>query len=227
MVESYSVVIPVYNGADTIGAAVASIMAQSIAPRSIILVDDGSTDDTANVVSSLSGPITLLRQSNAGPGPATTLGMQHVETTLLATLDADDLWVEGKIERQLAALEQAPECAAVFGKLASFTDDPANADYAGARDGWSRSTMLVRTAVALETGPIADTPGRVGEMIDWWARMREGGHVLTMLPEVLALRRIRPGSLTYRNPSLGGAYLKIARAALERRRQAAAEKDEG
>ncbi len=227
MVAAYSVVIPVYNGAGTIGAAVDSILAQTIPPTSVIVVDDGSTDDTASVVSSLSGPITLLRQSNAGPGPATTLGMQQVKTPLLATLDADDLWVAGKIEKQLAALQDASDCAAVFGQLASFTGDPANADYAAARDGWSRSTMLVRTAVALETGPIADTPGRVGEMIDWWARMRESGHVLTMIPEVLALRRIRPGSLTYRNPSLGGAYLKIARAALERRRQAAAQKEDG
>lgn len=227
MVEAYSVVIPVYNGADTIADAVASILAQSVPPASIIVVDDGSTDDTASIVSSLSGPINFLRQDNAGPGPATTLGMQQVKTPLLATLDADDLWVEGKIEKQFAALRDAPDCAAVFGQLASFTDHPANADYAGARDGWSRSTMLVRTSVALETGPIADTPGRVGEMIDWWARMRERGHVLTMIPEVLSLRRIRPGSLTYRNPSLGGAYLRIARAALERRRQAAAEKEKG
>src|SRR5690606_18456533 len=118
MVEAYSVVIPVYNGADTIADAVASILAQSVPPASIIVVDDGSTDDTASIVSSLSGPIAFLRQDNAGPGPATTLGMQQVKTPLLATLDADDLWVQGKIERQLAALREAPDCAAVFGQLA-------------------------------------------------------------------------------------------------------------
>lgn len=221
MVKSYSVVIPVYNGADTIGAAIASILGQSLLPSAIIVVDDGSTDETARVVRSLAGPITLLQQDNAGPGPATTLGIQHVQTPLLATLDADDLWLAHKIERQMAVLESTPDCAAVFGKLASFREDPARADFAGARDGWSRSTMLVRRDAAVETGAIADLPGRAGEMIDWWARMRERGHILTMLPEVLALRRIRPGSLTHGNSDLGGAYLQVARAALQRRRQSA------
>lgn len=227
MVAPYSVVVPVYNGADTIGAAVASILAQTIAPKAIIVVDDGSTDATASVVRALAGPIALLQQDNAGPGPATTRGIQHVDTPLLATLDADDLWLPHKIERQLAALESAPDCSAVFGKLASFTGDPASADFAGARDGWSRSTMLVRRDAAMQTGAIGDLPGRVGEMVDWWARMREQGHVLTMLPDVLALRRIRPGSLTYRNGTLGGAYLQVARAALARRRQDAAAKGGG
>lgn len=219
MVAPYSVVVPVYNGADTIGAAVASILAQTIAPEAIFVVDDGSTDATASVVRALGGPITLLQQDNAGPGPATTRGIQHVDTPLLATLDADDLWLPHKIEQQLAALDSSPDCSAVFGKLASFKDDPATADFAGARDGWSRSTMLVRRDAALDAGAIGDLPGRAGEMIDWWARMREQGHVLTMLPDVLALRRIRAGSLTYRNASLSGAYLQVARAALERRRQ--------
>lgn len=222
MVAPYSVVIPIFNGADTIKPAIASVLAQTVVPQAIIVVDDGSTDATASIVQALAGPISLLRQDNAGPGTATTRGMQQVKTPFLATLDADDLWLPSKIECQFAALAREPDTAAIFGRMASFRHDPAEADHAGGRDGWSRSTMLVRRDVAVATGAMLDPPGRVGEMIDWLARMRELGHRLSMLPEVVALRRIRPGSLTYGNGDLGRSYLHVARAALERRRLNAA-----
>lgn len=222
MVTPYSVVIPVYNGAETIAAAIASVLAQTIAPTTIIVVDDGSTDATASIVQGLGGPVMLLQQENAGPGAATTRGMQHVDTPLMATLDADDLWLPHKIEHQQGILTSIPDCAAVFGKLASFEGDPSSVDLGVARDGWSRSTMLVRHDVATATGAIIDMPGRAGEMIDWLSRMREAGHLLWMPPDVVALRRIRPGSLTYGNADIGRAYLQVARAALQRRRGLAA-----
>src|SRR5690606_27173954 len=95
---------------------------------------------------------------------------------------------------------------------------PVDADYEGAREGWSRSTMLIRQDIALANGPIIDPPERLGEMVDWFARLREAGHRMTMMPEVLSLRRIRPGSLTNRNADLSRGYLQAARAALLRRR---------
>lgn len=220
MVMHYSVVIPVYNGADTIAAAIASVLEQNPPPKVVIVVDDGSTDNTAVVVSSLAGPITLLRQDNAGPGAATMRGLAIVETPLIATLDADDLWLPGKIARQINHLLVHQEVAAVFCPLARFRDDPARADFAGASGGWSRSTMLIRREAAVAVGPIIDPPGRAGEMVDWFARAKEKGFSLVMLPETLALRRIRPGSLTWGNDKLGESYLQVARAALLRRRAA-------
>src|SRR5690606_31761302 len=109
MVMDYSVVIPVFNGADTIGAAIASVLAQDPPPKTVIVVDDGSTDDTAAVVAALAGPITLLRQENTGPGGATTHGLSIVDTPLIATLDADDLWLPGKIAVQMDHLRENPE----------------------------------------------------------------------------------------------------------------------
>lgn len=224
MVMDYSVVIPVYNGADTITAAIASVQQQNPPPKHVIVVDDGSTDDTAAVIAKISGPITLLQQENAGPGTATTRGFSHVETELIATLDADDLWLPNKIASQIAYLQIHPEIAAVFCPLANFQCDPATADFAGASGGWSRSTMLIRREAAMSVGPIWDPVGRAGEMIDWFARANEQGLTLVMLPETLALRRIRPGSLTWGNKKLGESYLQVAKAALLRRR--AARKDE-
>jgi hypothetical protein len=80
--------------------------------------------------------------------------------------------------------------------------------------------MVVRTDVALGVGPIV---GRVGDLVDWLARARELGHRLHLIPEVLALRRMRPGSLTYsRTPERDSAYLLAARQAILRRRTSAA-----
>lgn len=220
MVMDYSVVIPVFNGADTIGAAIESVLAQELPPKVVVVVDDGSTDDTAVVVEALAGPILLLRQENAGPGAATTRGLSIVETPLVATLDADDLWLPGKIAVQMDYLREHPEVAAVFCPLANFREDPSSANLAQASGGWSRSTMLIRREVAAAVGPIVDPPGRAGEMIDWFARAKEQGHVLVLLPEPMALRRIRPGSLTWGNNALGVGYLQVARAALLRRRAA-------
>lgn len=220
MVTEYSVVIPVYNGADTIADAIASVLSQNPPPKTVIVVDDGSTDNTAAVVAGLIGPITLLRQDNTGPGAATTRGLAAVETPLIATLDADDLWLANKIAIQIDHLQNHPEIAAVFCPLANFHDDPARADFAGASGGWSRSTMLIRREAAAAVGPIIDPRGRAGEMIDWFARAKEQGFSLVMLPETLALRRIRPGSLTWGNDKLGESYLQVARAALLRRRAA-------
>lgn len=222
MVSPYSVVIPVWNGAETIAQTVASVLAQDPPPMQVVIVDDGSTDATPEIITGLSGPLLRIRQSNMGPGAATTRGLQEVATPLIATIDADDLWLPGKIRAQMQILDEQPELAAVFCPLANFRDDPALADFAGARGGWSRSTMLIRRAAALSIGPVIDPPGRAGEMVDWFARAMEQGLKLHLMPEVMALRRIRPGSLTYDNAGLASGYLQVARAALLRRRAGSA-----
>jgi hypothetical protein len=86
--------------------------------------------------------------------------------------------------------------------------------------------MMMRAEVARAVGPVIDPPGFTGEMVDWLARMREGGYRQALLPEVVALRRIRPGSLTYgRKKANEAGYLFVVREAMKRRRaREAAEK---
>lgn len=216
----YTAVIPTYNAAAFIEQAVASILAQSVLPDRIIVVDDESTDDTERVVRALAGPIDYARQANTGPGGATTRGFAMVDTPLVATCDADDLWVPGKMAQQIALLEGDPEAGAVFGRIAEFRNDPAEANYPAAYDGWLRSSMVIRTGVALANGPIIDPRGGVGDMVDWLARLREGGHRTILLSEVVTLRRMHPNSMTYRNRAeIARGYLEVVRASMARRRQ--------
>ena len=221
--SNYSVVIPAFNAAATIAETLRSVVAQSVKPEAIIVVDDGSTDDTVAVIRAMNLPVQVLRQENTGPGSATTRGFAALSSPLIATLDADDLWLPNKIEHQLAHLRRSPEAAGVFTHMRNFRDDrPDTADITPT-PGWSRSTMMIRRDVADAVGPIVDPPGGRGEMIDWIARAREAGFVLDMLGEALALRRIRPGSLSYgRDAQRDRGYLEVVRLAMQRRAQSRA-----
>jgi glycosyltransferase involved in cell wall biosynthesis len=219
---AYSVVIPAYNASGTIREAIDSVLRQTMRPQEIVVVDDGSTDETAAVVASMAERITVVRQDNAGPGAATTAGLRRVSTPFVATLDADDLWLPGKIARQAARFAEDPGLAAVFTLARLFADGEApDPDGSGAvRRLWTRTTLLFRTAAAREVGDLVDLPGRLGEVIDWLARSRDLGHRHAMVEEVLALRRIRPGSLSHgRDADRRRGYLVAVHAALERRKR--------
>jgi glycosyltransferase involved in cell wall biosynthesis len=227
---AYSVVIPAYNAAETIRQAVESILGQTVAAQEIVVVDDGSTDATASVVAGMAGPITLIRQENRGPGAATATGFRRVATPCFATLDADDLWLPAKIERQLAALEDDSGLAGVFSLARQFPDgqspDP-EGDGAVTRL-WTRTTLLFRTDAAREVGEFTDMPGMLGEMVDWLARSRDLGHRHLMLEEILAMRRIRAGSLSSnRDAERNRGYLVAVRNALERKKRMASESGTG
>ena len=227
---AYSVVIPAYNAAETIRQAVESILAQTIPAREIIVVDDGSTDETANIVAAMKGPITLVRQDNRGPGAATTAGLRRVDTPLLATLDADDLWLPEKIARQLAGFADDPGLAGSFCLARQFSDgetpDPNGAGTV--RRLWTRTTLMFRTAAAGEVGDLTDLPGMLGEMVDWLARSRDLGHRHVMVEEILAMRRIRAGSLSSnRDSERNRGYLIAVRNAIERRKRTESESGTG
>ncbi|QFU23436.1 glycosyltransferase [Shewanella eurypsychrophilus] len=89
---SISVVIPLYNKAQYIERAIDSIAKQTIAVDEIIIVDDGSTDGSAEIVASRFPKVTLIRQVNQGVSVARNTGIEHANTEFIAFLDADDYW---------------------------------------------------------------------------------------------------------------------------------------
>ena len=100
-----SVIIPAFNAASTIEQTLQSVLDQTSAPYEVIVVDDGSTDRTSDVVNQFNGlPIKLLAQSNLGLGSARNSGMELATGEAYAFLDADDLWVSTKLEVAVKAL---------------------------------------------------------------------------------------------------------------------------
>lgn len=217
---TYAVAIPAYNAASTIAETLESVLAQSVPPTDVVLVDDGSTDETCEIVARFP-KVRLIRQANAGCGAATTAAINATTAPLVAAVDADDIWLPHKIERQLARLAQSGSDAVVFCKMRQFHHDDAGKNSVREQDGWNRSTMLLHRATFTRVGPIIDPPGDCGDMVDWIARARHLGIQTDMIPEVLALRRIIPGSMTYNlSDDQRRGYLSVARETLLRRRKA-------
>lgn len=213
----YSVVIPAWNAAPTVVETLRSVAAQTHAPAEIILADDGSTDDTVDVANGAGIALTILRLGHAGPGAATSAGIAAATTGYVATLDSDDLWLPDKMERQIAYMSERPALMASFGYTQAFRDTPDNG-LGRPVPAWARSTMVIRTELLQLVGPVVDLPAKVGDMIDWLARVRELGHPVDLLPDVLAYRRIRSGSLSHdSNLDRNKGYVAAARNALMRR----------
>jgi glycosyltransferase involved in cell wall biosynthesis len=225
MTFAYSVVIPAHNAAATIGETIASILAQTVPPQEIIVVNDGSSDTTVETSRRSAPNAVVIDQSNLGPGAATTAGFRRARAPYIATLDADDLWLPHKIARQATAFADDPELSGVFSLARQFVDgDPVSAQACGGGYRlWTRTTLLYRSDAARKVGDFIDFPGRLGEVVDWLARARSLGQRHLMVEEVLALRRVRPNSLSQESLRSGGSrgYLAAAHAALRRRMQSA------
>jgi hypothetical protein len=114
-----STIIPVHNRAALLRQAVASVVDQTYRPIEIVIVNDGSSDDTAAVADELarqaSVPITVVHQANAGPGAARQRGLEVARGHFVQFLDSDDLLLPHKFALQVAALQRQPDCAICYG----------------------------------------------------------------------------------------------------------------
>ncbi len=100
-----SAIIPVYNGEAFVGRAIESALAQTYAELEVIVVDDGSTDSTAEIVRSFEDRVACIYQRNQERSVARNAGLARATGQYLAFLDADDWWLPGKLERQIAHAE--------------------------------------------------------------------------------------------------------------------------
>ena len=105
-----SVVIPTYNHARWLPESIESALNQTLAPHEIIVVDDGSKDDTKEVVSQYPEPVKYVYQQNSGLSAARNTGIEFASGDWIALLDADDVWVNNKLERQAAAIQDQEFC---------------------------------------------------------------------------------------------------------------------
>lgn len=218
-----SVVIPVYNAERYLEEAISSVLAQSNVRTEIILVDDGSTDGSAAVALRHCPPAKYFAQSNGGPAAALNTGASHATGDYLAFLSADDIWLPQKLEWQLAALSDDPECEMVFGHMQHFYSgelsdeqkkklhcppEPMAALAAG--------TLLIHRASFLKVG-LFDTKWRVGEFMDWHARACDLGIRRKLLPQVVSMRRVHGANHTVRTDHVPKTYAAMLKATLDRR----------
>jgi len=122
-VSDISVIVPTFNAGQFIGEALASILAQTRPPEEIIVVDDGSTDHTAEVVAAfLDSRIRYRRQANQGVAVARNQGLAEARGEYIAFLDADDRWLPTMLEEQGALLDARPDVVFCFANFRRFVE---------------------------------------------------------------------------------------------------------
>ena len=117
-----SVVIPAYNAARFVHQAVQSALEQTYGNREVIVVDDGSTDDTKLGLSKFDGQFRYLYQENSGLSAARNTGIKAAQGALVCFLDADDLWASNKLELQVAFLQEHRDIGLLSGRHEKFRD---------------------------------------------------------------------------------------------------------
>lgn len=140
-----SAAIPVYNNEAYIEDAVKSVLAQTLLPTEIIVVDDGSTDGTAAALKSYRDRIKYVYQTNRGEPAARNRGIQEASSEYIAFLDGDDLWHPNKLELQMEYLRKHPDCGLAYTDMSTF-------DERGIID----ASVKERLRVALPSGRIFD-----------------------------------------------------------------------
>lgn len=118
-----SVVIPVYNAAAVIDQTIRSVLVQTWADREIVVIDDGSTDGSADVVKSFGDEVRYYAFENEGVAKARNRGMALARGRYIALLDHDDLWAPDKLRRQVEVLEARPEVGLVITGIGHLEQD--------------------------------------------------------------------------------------------------------
>lgn len=215
-----SVIIPAYNCGQYIAMAVSSALAQDYPNKEIIVVNDGSTDNTLEVLAHFGTSIVLVNQPNSGVAAARNLGMQTARGAFIALLDADDLWLPGKLRNQVNYLRAHPEVGAVYSAWREWRPNAQGTftvpqlsraemeqDGIEAQDsGWlynklfqdsiiHTTTLLMRREIMEQVGAF-DPALRRGQDYDYWFRMSRLAPI-HKLCAVLSLYRIHPESISH------------------------------
>jgi glycosyltransferase involved in cell wall biosynthesis len=148
-----NVIIPCYNSARFLGDALDSVLRQTHADTTALVIDDGSTDATVEIARTFGSRVTVLQQPNSGPSVARNLGIDAAHGEYIAFLDADDRWHPEKLSRQLAVFAAHPECGLVHTAIRHiddagvFTGRPVNAPLRRETHGDCLALLLSRNTI--------------------------------------------------------------------------------
>lgn len=221
-----SVIIPTFNGRRHIGETLESVLSQSYGSLEVIVVDDGSSDLTADLVAEVAPQAVLIRQEQRGHPAARNRGVKASTGSFLSFLDHDDLWDRAKIEHQMDCFRADPELDLVFGHIQNFFS--AELDEEERRrlpvplhplPGLLQGAMLARRSSFLAVGPFSEER-EMGDFVDWYGRAMILQSRTHMLPGTVLHRRIHTTNYQRTHQHLRRLYLPAIKQLLDRRRQA-------
>ena len=191
-----SVIVPVYNGEKYIAEALNSVLNQDVAHKEVIVVDDGSTDDTVRIAERFVPLIRIVRQENRGAAAARNTGIGESCGKYLTFLDADDLWLANHTEILLKALEEKPEYAIAMGELEQFISPEVSSSHGyllreelRRMPGYHPGCLLISRESFEKAGPFNEKL-KLAENVDWFARAEQAGLKIVNVDKVVYKRRI-------------------------------------
>ena len=230
-----SVIIPAYNCEKYIAEAVESVLAQDYPSVEIIVVNDGSTDGTMDVLRTFGDKVRIVDQTNGGPPKARNAGLLAAKGDYIAFLDADDVWLPQKISAQVAHLEANPDVGTcycswhvwpadkdgVFRKPTFYSQPFSDFSSISSKSGWIydrllfdcellTTTVMIRSSVARRVGEF-DVNLWNGDDYDYWIRLSQAAKISCLAP-IGALYRVVEGSVSRRAKPINHELLVIKRA---------------
>lgn len=221
--QSISVIIPTFNSATYLQAALQSVLLQTRPAEEIIVIDDGSTDNSKEVVAEFK--VNYFFQENKGAATARNKGAEIAQGNLLAFLDADDLWMPNKLAQQAEKLASNHSIDMVFGFVEQFISPELPEIVKNklfcpseAKPGYLPTTLMIRKSSWLKAESM-NTSLQVGEFIDWYMKAKEKGLQSEMLPELLAKRRLHQNNQGVLKRNARVDYLRLLKARIARKRE--------
>ena len=226
-----SVIVAAYNSASTIAATIASVRLQTLSDWEIVVVDDGSSDRTAEIVEAIADArIRLVRQPNRGPSAARNTGLRLARGRLVSTLDSDDLWMPDYLESMVGLLDRHPDASVAYTDAWALDDATGKIRKTSAMR-YQRppvppptapaaflSALLVRNFVynsVTMRREVVEAVGGYDERFsvseDWelWLRIAAEGFRFVRADDLLAIYRHRAGSLTSQREQFFAANCRV------------------
>ncbi|MBN1318245.1 MAG: glycosyltransferase family 2 protein [Anaerolineales bacterium] len=219
-----SAIIPFYNAQDYIAEAITSVRRQTFSNLEIIAIDDGSTDQSAELVKSLGDDIRYAYQPNQGPSAARNHGLRLARGNVIAFLDADDYWPVNKLEIQLDYMRKNPETEIVLGRIQHFGLFTA-AEEKILYESPDKTLVYVNLGSGIFRKNIFDRVGLFDESMrnyedhDWFLRVREKQVKISILKDVTLYYRLHEYNTSRINKEPGTTILQVLKKSLDRRRQ--------
>jgi len=224
-----SVIMPVHNGQTYLAEAIDSVLAQSHDNVELIIVNDGSTDRSADIVQKYmaeSKKIRSIEQENAGVSVARNRGITACTGDLVAFLDQDDFWTADALDVQEAFHRKHVGTGYTLAHqicfLHNLSDPPAwfrlqqlDVPHVGYLPG----TLVVKRSLFDQIG-LFDIQYPISSDADWFARARDAMTTMQILPQTLLHRRIHPGNQSRHSKQIQGELTQLLRASIKRKREA-------
>jgi glycosyltransferase involved in cell wall biosynthesis len=224
-----SVVIPTYNSAGLLREAIQSVLSQIYSDFEVVVIDDGSTDNTESVARSFGDRVSYLKQENKGAGAARNHGIKRSRGEYVAFLDSDDLWLPGKLAEQIPLLDRDPELGLVYSDWAVVAEQgealPSYLRNLPAASGYVFDE-LVQCGFILTSGTVVrrscfDDVGYFDETLsiaqdyDLWLRICYRWKI-ALVNKPLVIKRNRDGNLSSNLPKTAAERIMLFEKALEK-----------